>query len=235
MIVFYLQLFAHFLADYYLQTSKMAQEKLTNKLVLVEHVAIIYGTSLVFLIPFFNLKNVIIMTIVATIHFGIDYCKCYVVKKGSNDFLYTIDQLLHISVLVLATCFFDETPIAPLQAFYDGNYETIKLVVQFVLMTMIIHRPISLTIVLYYLDNVKHRNYNPFSYWTESSILGFIERIIYVIALYFHIYYLIPICFLIKLAYVMLGKKKSKADLLPFYKGSLVSLLITLFSYGLIF
>jgi hypothetical protein len=99
-----LQLLAHILADYFLQSDRMAISK--NALgfksrFLALHIAIVFFLSWALS---FQLKFIFAATVIALLHYIIDGCKPFITKLkyvGVHSFF--IDQIAHIAVLLIVT------------------------------------------------------------------------------------------------------------------------------------
>lgn len=114
--MFYItMLILHMLADFYIQTDTIVQNKKKNCLWLVIH-SVVYGV--VFIIPtiivsiVYKKNNFICATLIIIVsHFVIDYIKCIAERKvkseGVSIIVYLFDQLLHIAILYLSYSIFE--------------------------------------------------------------------------------------------------------------------------------
>ncbi|WP_432411089.1 DUF3307 domain-containing protein [Rasiella sp. SM2506] len=104
-----LQFLAHVLADYFLQTQKMAHEKSSigfKSRLLPIHVLIVFVCSWVLS---FQIKFFVGAGIIAIIHYVIDGFKAKANKHPTLwKYAFFIDQLLHIIVLVAVSLFFEK-------------------------------------------------------------------------------------------------------------------------------
>ena len=107
MNIFFSLYLAHLIGDYVLQTSYIAKNKNSSIKVLSFHVFIIYISLVSIIIPD-NLTNHLLLIFLAIIHFFIDY-----LKFKNKDILffnssvyYLLDQLSHLSTIVLVSYFF---------------------------------------------------------------------------------------------------------------------------------
>ena len=104
MILLIKLLLAHIIGDFYLQPKNWVKEKETKKLKsgkLYLHVLIHILITLVIL---WNLKYWWIIVVIGITHFIIDATKLIIQKKKTKRFLFFIDQLLHI--LIIIGCYF---------------------------------------------------------------------------------------------------------------------------------
>ncbi|AMJ41247.1 DUF3307 domain-containing protein [Anaerotignum propionicum] len=105
-MIIYILIIAHFLADFTLQTTKLAQRKLDNFKYLIYH-AIIY--AVIFLITMFPLvkfqKAILPYIIITCSHFFIDWIRTLVDKKFSRRSIifasFIVDQILHVLILMV--------------------------------------------------------------------------------------------------------------------------------------
>lgn len=104
-----LQLFAHLLADFYMQSSKMAHEKSTigfKSRLLPVHIFIVFICSWVFS---FQIEFFIGAGIIAILHYIIDGCKAIVnTHRTFWKYAFFVDQLLHLIVLVVVSVLFEK-------------------------------------------------------------------------------------------------------------------------------
>ena len=97
-------LICHMIADFFLQSSNMAERKITSIKILLLHCA---TYTLIFTIAnlvFFKVKFAILTTLIISIlHFIIDFIRIKIDNTFSNDkirfFVFVIDQLLHLTVI----------------------------------------------------------------------------------------------------------------------------------------
>ncbi|MCT8341014.1 DUF3307 domain-containing protein [Flavobacteriaceae bacterium TK19130] len=98
-----LQLLAHVLADYFLQTKKMARKKDKKgfrTMLLVWHAIIVFSLS--WLLSF-DWAFVTVGGIIAVTHYLVDGCKRFVLKSVLAPYAFFIDQAAHVIILVLVT------------------------------------------------------------------------------------------------------------------------------------
>lgn len=97
-------LICHMIADFFLQSSNMAERKITSIKILLLHCA---TYTLIFAIAnfvFFKVEFAILTTLIISIlHFIIDFIRIKIDNKFSNDkirfFVFVIDQLLHLTAI----------------------------------------------------------------------------------------------------------------------------------------
>lgn len=110
--IFFLQLIAHVLTDFYFQTDKTAKEKFTKGIrskFLYGHIFIVFILS--WLLSF-QLEFVYLSAFIAITHFLIDLLKPGISKiKRIGFYAFFIDQALHLSVILIAVRWFASNQI----------------------------------------------------------------------------------------------------------------------------
>lgn len=110
--IFFLQLIAHVLADFYFQTDKTAKEKFEKgykSKFLYWHILIVFVLSWGFS---FQAEFVYISAIIAVTHYLIDLLKPKISKiKGIGAYAFFIDQALHILVILMTVHWFSTNQI----------------------------------------------------------------------------------------------------------------------------
>src|SRR6056297_760808 len=109
---FLLLCLGHLLGDFVLQNSKIARGKSEHFSWLFLHSMIIWICSACLIIPAWTLHNLLIISGLAGIHFGIDMIKlCFQKKSFSKTFGYFIlDQVLHVLSILFISPFLSVAP-----------------------------------------------------------------------------------------------------------------------------
>ncbi len=108
MFLFWRLILAHLLADFTLQTNKIAEVKSKNIFGVMVHTLIFFMLSL-FLYNNFLENNWIYIVVIALSHFFIDTMRIVVIKKyrkKDSVLFFIVDQILHISIIFLVWKFF---------------------------------------------------------------------------------------------------------------------------------
>lgn len=122
-MIIYILFIAHFLADFTFQSAKLAKEKLYNFKHFIYHIiihAVIFSLAI---FPFLKFGGAIFVYIlILASHFLIDFIRNIVDRKANNKTVifasFIVDQLLHISVLIVLYFVFIRG--AETTALYDG-------------------------------------------------------------------------------------------------------------------
>ncbi len=100
MVILYKLLIAHLIGDFFLQTTKSVKSKENYKLkstALYLH-ALIHG--LLAMIALWEIRLWYIAIIIMTTHFFIDAVKLYVTNKRNKRWVFLIDQICHVAVII---------------------------------------------------------------------------------------------------------------------------------------
>lgn len=111
-MIIHVLLIAHFLADFTIQTTKLAQRKLNNFKYLVIHALIYAVIFLIAIFPFVKPEKAILpYIIIISSHFFIDWLRTCVDKKYSDKAIifasFIVDQILHVLILIILYYTFD--------------------------------------------------------------------------------------------------------------------------------
>ena len=108
MTIFWRFVLAHLLADFPLQSKWFIQNK--GKTITIAIHSLIHFTSYCMVchrIIFDDTKIILAAAIIAILHFFIDLAKSHLSKKdGTSLLLFTIDQIIHISIIITVSSFF---------------------------------------------------------------------------------------------------------------------------------
>lgn len=108
MILFWLLLLAHFIADFPLQSDKIFALKSKYKWGILPHISISLITNLVIAFPYLSFKNFwLAVLFLVSVHFCLDWLKIRSTRKVLSDsvFIFLLDQLFHIFFIWL-TCYY---------------------------------------------------------------------------------------------------------------------------------
>lgn len=102
-MLFSLLVLAHVLADFPLQFDGISRRKKNSFLYLLFHVLIYFAVSLVLTLPYFNLRLLVYLLLLALIHGLLDMAKIFLEKMvGEENYgleIFLLDQGLHIAVI----------------------------------------------------------------------------------------------------------------------------------------
>jgi len=108
----FLLIIAHLIADFYLQSSKMAENKKTSFKTLLAHSVVYLAVFAIVDFVFLQAISAVWTTlIIATSHFVIDFARTKIESncKCNKSFFVTflIDQALHLTVIIVTYCLFN--------------------------------------------------------------------------------------------------------------------------------
>ncbi|MEM6892885.1 MAG: DUF3307 domain-containing protein [Bacteroidota bacterium] len=92
-------LLAHFIGDFVLQPNSWVQHKLKNK-VKSKYLYAHMGIHLVALLVLLQFQHLGLIAIIVISHYVIDLAKLYLTKPSNQRFLFLLDQILHLGVIV---------------------------------------------------------------------------------------------------------------------------------------
>lgn len=174
-------LICHFLGDFQLQSEHMARRKATNTKYILNHVSIHAALLLIPLIyGIINkafLQTFLAIIIILSIHTCVDYGKVYLSKNTKLDrtFLFVLDQILHIGVIVA---------IALLPVLKDidqiTTFAITRIHLNWILLAIVVTKPANILFKIAF----KKYNLNNVNDNTESgagALIGNIERLISII------------------------------------------------------
>ena len=103
LILLYL-IIGHLVGDFLLQTSKLVAYKKSCTFGIILHCLVIWASQFLLLLPYTaSIKIWLVVSLVAILHFIIDYSKIKIKKPPQFPIIpFSIDQLLHFIVLLLA-------------------------------------------------------------------------------------------------------------------------------------
>lgn len=154
-IILYLFLIGHMLGDFYLQSSVMAENKDKSSKELLKHCAWYWVAMMLVTIPMFSWRMVMCASVISIAHFIIDLAKFRLkgksFMKGKETKLYIIDQVLHVTVVVITSWLIwnSDNQVEYIRWIADGiNKMQIEVVIMlsWVLVILVIIRPASVTI-----------------------------------------------------------------------------------------
>lgn len=193
-VVLSLFLIGHFLGDFYFQSDSLARGKKNKMGVVVTHSFIYFITLALVSLPLLGFGFLKWVTLIALVHFIVDGLKFYFIespKKNSQHKIriYLLDQSIHIATILLVTlaiAFTRDTVEYTkwFRTFTDILTLDVEFIVSWILATLIIIKPLSITIrkVLY--------QYQPKAFDKEEmghpgagSLIGILERSIVLILL----------------------------------------------------
>ncbi len=247
--VFLILLFAHILGDFYFQSDKLAEEKNIYINKVLKH-SLIYATLCVVLaVIFFNKIIMYIFIIMALSHFIIDLIKYLFIKKSSSKsnlnqekerVIYCIDQLVHLVIIsVLAILFTYNNGTIATPPFISSVFMTIEIPLStafsWILVLLLIWKPANITIkklIKIHKPNNKQIGNEEIK---TGSFIGLLERIIIIVLLSINQYSAIGLVLTAKsiARYKRIAEEQAFAEY--YLLGTLLSTIIVLVSYILVF
>lgn len=185
-------LIGHFLGDFYLQTNKLAdsKEKAFDKLMI--HGLIYFFAMALVVITILGISFLKWVVLVSLIHFLVDGVKFYlnkkyIIKGGKENFLYIVDQLIHLITILIVTVtnnLLSETIEYTkfFKSISDSLNINVELMFTWILAIIIIIKPVSITIKKLLIQ------YQPITVDEEErghpgagALIGVLERLIILI------------------------------------------------------
>jgi hypothetical protein len=163
---------AHIIGDFFLQPQKWVEDKETKKLKspkLYLHIAI-HAATLLLLLWDLSLWRVVLIITVS--HFIIDAIKLLIQKKKTKRLLFFIDQILHITVLVICYAVLTETNFDVNKIFSQDNL---------LLLTCLLFLTIPASIIMRTIFskwNITELTKNNESLKDAGKYIGILERIL---------------------------------------------------------
>lgn len=244
-IVYLLFLIGHVLADFYLQTTKLALEKDLYFRKLLKHGLIYLLTMIVMIIPVMSVKLLLWALMIGLVHFAIDFIKFilknrFTLSSKLETSVFFIDQAVHIiTVFIVVVCISHfSVPIEYLNlftnivAYIQTDFENI---LSWVLIILMIITPSSVVIkkVLFH--------YKPISddedegHPNAGSLIGILERAIILLLLSVGQYSAIGFVLTAK-SIARYNKMADDPMFSEYYLlGTLLSSLLVIISYLLVF
>lgn len=196
-------LISHILADFYLQTNKLVEQKedeKTTKLFLcnIKHALVYLICEMIVLFPVFKSFYIIHILMLALIHFIIDSLKSVIIryykqKKPNNDInrfdvcIFIIDQVLHMITIIGFAIYFDHTVILEqlpfvkrIESIIDISYYNVILVASVILLNGKSFNIFIKKVFYKYQPNDDESN----SVKGAGGIIGFIERLLIALLYY---------------------------------------------------
>lgn len=150
-------LIIHFVADYYLQSDELANEKKMKFAGIAKHCAIYSMATVVFAIPIWSTQIVWYFLGASLIHFAIDSLKFIINKMSPEKYelhevsVYFLDQGLHIVTILIVSKLITNNDVPVRLIFEIGNYVTLDAaVLKSVLAFVLIFKPVNITFKMAY-------------------------------------------------------------------------------------
>ena len=155
--IFIVLLLAHALSDFYFQNEFMAIKKKTNvKYVWIHSIVYGIGTWIILNLIFRNIESKFIWVIILS-HLVIDLSKYYLEKreliKKYQKYIFTIDQIIHISILIVVAYFMVESgKVYKYNPMVLNVLNTIGISISFLIVLfvqiLLIHKPTNIFIMI---------------------------------------------------------------------------------------
>jgi len=186
-IVLCLFLIGHVLGDFYLQSSKLAEEKNKIFIELIKHSTIYFICLVIALIPVINVIIFRYIIIVSLMHFFVDYYKGYLhnkifVNNSKKEVEYIVDQIAHILIIfvVIGIITISQEPIQYIDilASYISKYSIdVQNLISWMLIILIIVKPISISIKVILKKYQPSKKEEVSGINNAGSLIGIMERI----------------------------------------------------------
>lgn len=223
----------HVIADFYLQSQIIADKKNNSYKYVVYH-SVLYLIAYFFIFLFFKITFILFFSIllIGVSHFVIDSIKYKIIsKKGFNSSsLFIIDQILHISILVVLFLLVQKTNYILL--FERFNVEQYSNYIKGVTAVLIIFKPSNVLIKSFltlnqYSKNTTDKNEEPIRL---GRLIGNLERLLILLSLLANQYVVIGFIFTAK-SIVRWEKLKEKNFAEYYLIGTLLSVVIPIIAY----
>ena len=173
MILFLKFLLAHILGDFVFQPEnwvKDKEEKKVKSIKLYFHIGI--HALLLLLLLLFNLKEYWLGFLLIIIsHYFIDVLKLYLQKKKTKRIWFFIDQILHVSILVLTTYLYTNIP------FSIENIITEKSLLLLIFLLLVIFVSAIIIKIIITQWNPERKKYDDDSLAKAGRYIGVLERL----------------------------------------------------------
>lgn len=160
--VLFMLLSAHFLADFYFQSSKLSDSKRSNSISLLIHCGIHFIAMVILTIPVINLKVSLVIVAITVSHYIIDLFKS---RFEETPKVYIIDQILHIGIIFVSALILSNDVY---------SYFTISYL-SWILALIVIINPVRITLQKT-LINFKPEDDQ--GYANAGALIGILERVI---------------------------------------------------------
>jgi hypothetical protein len=244
-----LYLIGHLLGDFYLQSDSLAKSKTKSNIALLKHSGIYLLSMIIVIMPVWNWYLLKISLILSLMHAVIDFLKKnYIKNKEENISVFLLDQSIHILTifLVLLVIFFQFNVMnytCIIQSSFEILQIDISIFFKWILALLIIYKPSSITIKKI-LHSYKRPQIQEIPQAIEKidegienagSLIGVLERVIILLLLFAKQY--------IVIGFILTAKSIARYDKIvkdPIFSenyllGTLLSLLIAITSYLIIF
>lgn len=233
----------HILADFYFQTSVIAQKKENSFSYLLLHCLIYLLTMVAVILPLSNWQLVQWALFIAVIHFIIDSCKALLVRRFKfsdlqNVLFYFTDQFLHIlTILFVVACVvltqIDIAYFSSLLNLFDIFHIDPKQVLSWVVVLLLIIQPSSITIRKV-LDHFDPKTADD-GIANAGALIGTFERLLILLMLYANQYAAIGFVLTAK-SIARYNKIAEEPKFAEYYLlGTLLSSLLVILSFTIIF
>lgn len=249
--VIILLLLVHVLCDFYLQSKIMAKAKRSNFEALIKHILSFLIPAGIFSIMFYSRPVLLCFFIMILSHFAIDLLKflyektIYSVDKNiveyektsKASYLYAIDQLIHVSVIIVLGYFFNKSgyQIRTLPVL-EVNTEKLFDFFKILLMYCLVLKPVNITFEKLYahlkpVDSGDDYNQGTKKEFKTGSMIGNLERLLVLTLLMCNQYSAIGLIFAAK-SITRFSKISESQSFAEYYLlGTLFSILSTVLIY----
>lgn len=247
-ITILLFLIAHIIADFYLQSTRLANDKQEYIGALVQHIIIYSVVMLIFGALFWDLTYLLLALSLAAVHALIDYCKFLYSRnrqltKANHIQLFMFDQALHVLTIIgLITIFYHSFTLESawfndVVSFINTTYLfSAKVALQWILAVLLSIKPASIVVKmsLGYFEPKELQKDNP-GIIQAGEFIGILERLIILVLLATGSYAAIGFVLTAK-SIARYNKIAEEPKFAEYYLiGTLVSTLFVLIIYQLIF
>lgn len=177
-------LICHFLGDFQLQSHSIAQKKSHDIKYLQRHIGIhslilIYPLILIIVNKIY-LEGILTLVAILLSHAIIDYWKAYITKKKKvyPTFLFVIDQLLHISIILLFSQIIFNNQLSSINGFAQN-----RDLLNWVLLCVLITKPANILFKIAFNKYDLPRKESDITESGAGGLIGNLERLLSVIFL----------------------------------------------------
>ncbi len=176
-----LLIMGHILADFYFQSSKMADRKSQELKYTIFHGLIYLGTLAIICFCFLNWSSAILATAILSLtHYFIDWIKSLILRiiseKKHSAAVFFADQLAHISIIISVFWIFHLQAKTNTLFEYFSGFDIFEQVLSHVLTVLILLKPSSILVknVFIAIDNNKKTASETYN---TGALIGYLERI----------------------------------------------------------
>lgn len=213
-IIITLLILSHVIADFYLQSTKIAFGKKKNKIMLLYHCLIVLSVSTIITVFYFDLRILLTVLLITAIHSIIDLIKILLEQKTKINkiLLFISDQLIHIFLIIIFVT------ILPFSFTLNSTAQNLLISIKNIFTNMAsikAHHILLFTLYLYtlrggsilvslYLEGKPTVRQE--TEMKKGETAGLIERFLILTLMIMKMYYLIPFVISLKIVFILFKK-----------------------------